>query len=68
MERPKLEDFKYTYEQGNRFTYLGNGFSSREMGIYEAGAVPGWTGGDGDVDEVDDTWFVTDTNWKYLYY
>lgn len=31
IERPKYEDFNYTYETANRFSYLGNGFSSREV-------------------------------------
>lgn len=31
MERPKFEDYEYTYETKNRFQYLGNGFSTREM-------------------------------------
>lgn len=30
LERPKFEDFDYTYDTGNRFQYLGNGFSVRE--------------------------------------
>lgn len=30
MERPKFEDFEYEYDTGNRFQYLGNGFSIRE--------------------------------------
>lgn len=30
MERPKFEDFEYEYDNGNRFGYLGNGFSVRE--------------------------------------
>lgn len=30
MERPKFEDYKYEYDTGNRFQYLGNGFSTRE--------------------------------------
>lgn len=30
MERPKFEDFEYEYDTGNRFQYLGNGFSTRE--------------------------------------
>lgn len=30
MERPKFEDFNYEYVTGNRFQYLGNGFSIRE--------------------------------------
>ncbi|OQE02194.1 hypothetical protein PENVUL_c040G06973 [Penicillium vulpinum] len=30
MERPKFEDFDYEYLNGNRFQYLGNGFSTRE--------------------------------------
>ncbi|KIW33870.1 uncharacterized protein PV07_00685 [Cladophialophora immunda] len=31
LERPKFEDFDYTYWTNNRFSYLGNGFSTREM-------------------------------------
>lgn len=31
LERPKFEDFNYTYETSNRFQYLGDGFSTREM-------------------------------------
>ncbi|EXJ61627.1 hypothetical protein A1O7_02056 [Cladophialophora yegresii CBS 114405] len=68
MERPKFEDFDYDYEEDNRFAYLGNGFSRREMGIYDPGTVEGWNPEEGDLDDLDDTWFVTDTNWKYLYY
>lgn len=30
LERPKFEDFNYTYDTNNRFQYLGNGFSTRE--------------------------------------
>jgi cation diffusion facilitator CzcD-associated flavoprotein CzcO len=30
LERPKFEDFEYTYDTGNRFQFLGNGFSTRE--------------------------------------
>lgn len=30
LERPKFEDFNYSYDSGNRFQYLGNGFSVRE--------------------------------------
>lgn len=30
LERPKFEDFEYTYDTGNRFQYLGSGFSVRE--------------------------------------
>ncbi|ERT00706.1 hypothetical protein HMPREF1624_01938 [Sporothrix schenckii ATCC 58251] len=30
LERPRFEDFDYTYDTSNRFQYLGNGFSTRE--------------------------------------
>lgn len=30
LERPKFEDFRYDYITKNRFSYLGNGFSTRE--------------------------------------
>lgn len=30
LERPKFEDYDYEYDTGNRFQYLGNGFSTRE--------------------------------------
>jgi cation diffusion facilitator CzcD-associated flavoprotein CzcO len=68
MERPKFEDFDYQYEGGNRFRYLGNGFSSRELGIYEPGTVGGWDDEDVDREACDDTWFVTDNEWRFLYY
>ncbi|KAH0845712.1 putative sterigmatocystin biosynthesis monooxygenase stcW [Fonsecaea pedrosoi] len=38
LERPKFEDFDYTYDTGNRFQFLGNGFSTRE----EEGADQTW--------------------------
>lgn len=38
LERPKFEDFNYTYDTGNRFQFLGNGFSTRE----EEGADQTW--------------------------
>lgn len=30
LERPKFEDYEYTYLTSNRFQYLGDGFSTRE--------------------------------------
>ena len=68
MERPKFEDFDYEYEGPNRFAYLGNGFSSREMGIYDPGTVSGWDAEEDGLEDADDMWFVTDTDWKFLYY
>ncbi|KAJ9606670.1 hypothetical protein H2200_008678 [Cladophialophora chaetospira] len=38
LQRPKFEDFDYTYDIGNRFQYLGNGFSTCE----EEGADQTW--------------------------
>ncbi len=31
LEQPKAEDYDYTYFSQNRFEYLGNGFSTREL-------------------------------------
>lgn len=31
VERVKFEDYEYEYDSGNRFQYLGNGFSVREQ-------------------------------------
>jgi hypothetical protein len=32
LENFRGEDFLYTRENRNRFTYLGNGFSTKELG------------------------------------
>lgn len=32
LERFRGEDFEYGYVSGNRFEYLGNGFSTKELG------------------------------------
>jgi hypothetical protein len=32
LEQFRGEDFEYGYEKRNRFTYLGNGFSTKELG------------------------------------
>ncbi|KAH8593856.1 hypothetical protein B0O99DRAFT_626342 [Bisporella sp. PMI_857] len=32
LEKFRGEDFKYAYEKGQRFGYLGNGFSTKELG------------------------------------
>lgn len=31
LERFRGEDFEYSYDSNNRFSYLGNGFSTREL-------------------------------------
>ncbi|KAK9452462.1 steroid monooxygenase [Dipodascopsis uninucleata] len=31
ISEPRFEDYNYTYIAGNRFSYLGNGFSKREL-------------------------------------
>jgi hypothetical protein len=32
LEKFRGEDFEYIYEKGQRFRYLGNGFSTKELG------------------------------------
>ncbi|KAE9367648.1 FAD/NAD(P)-binding domain-containing protein [Stipitochalara longipes BDJ] len=39
LERFRGEDFEHTYEGGQRFGYLGNGFSTKEL---EGGGDPTW--------------------------
>lgn len=39
VERFRGEDFEYVYDEGKRFGYLGNGFSTKEL---EAGEDKTW--------------------------
>jgi hypothetical protein len=39
LERFRGEDFEFTYEDGQRFGYLGNGFSTKELA---GGGDPTW--------------------------
>ncbi len=39
IETPRFEDFDYTYQHGNAFEFLGNGWTSRELRDKETGGA-----------------------------